>query len=98
MGFLSTLQIKNEPILCAKGYSNWFSGLSAALVFGGGIVGAAILGSLLSWITEKSVFCSKVLCVPLAATMVLQVFVLRTSGVDWAVAVDYFMLGFFAIG
>lgn len=38
-GYLSAQQIKNEPIMCSLGYSNFFSGLTASLVFIGGIVG-----------------------------------------------------------
>ncbi len=38
-GYVSAQQIKNEPIMCSLGYSNAFSGVTAALVFVGGIVG-----------------------------------------------------------
>ena len=50
MGYLSALQMKNEPILCSLGYSNEFSGLCGALIFIGGIFGSIVLGYMFSYV------------------------------------------------
>ncbi len=44
MGYISALETVTEEIMCSLGYSNYFSGLCAALVFIGGLVGSFIFG------------------------------------------------------
>ena len=41
-GYVSAIQIKNEAMMCSLGYSNEFSGLSAAATFVGGIAGKVV--------------------------------------------------------
>ena len=97
MGFISSQQIKNEPILCSLGYSNSFSGLSAALVFVGGIFGSIIIGYLFSYVRNQ-ICCSKWLCMPLALVMVGMTLVMQMSQIEPLLALVYFLMGFFAIG
>ncbi len=52
MGYVSALQIKHESVMCSLGYSNAFSGFSAALVFFGGIVGSIVIGFLFSCVSN----------------------------------------------
>lgn len=101
MAYISAQQLSNEPVMCSLGYSNSFSGLSAGLVFVGGIFGSIFFGiffNRFSWLKDKSIMASKVLMLPLAIMMTALVFLLQYSGMEAAIVAVYFGVGFFAIG
>ena len=97
MGYISAVQIKNEPVLCSLGYKNGFSGFSAASIFIGGFVGSALIGYLFSY-TKNAVRASKLLCAPLSGVIFGLVFVCKMSDVEPLIGLLYTLLGFFAIG
>ena len=100
MGYLSAQQIKNEPIMCALGYTNWFSGLSASLVFVGGIVGSIILGLVFIRIPvgARQLLAAKLLLLPLIGLLVAMIFVMRIPNLTPAVVVVYTLMGLLSIG
>jgi ABC-type glycerol-3-phosphate transport system permease component len=94
-----------QPIMCSLGYSNSFSGVAAALVFIGGVVGSVILGAAVAFVGARSknpatstVCLAKTLCLPLAAVMAALVAVMRRPNIESAVASLNFALGFLAMG
>ncbi len=101
MAYLSAQQVSNEPVLCSLGYSNSYSGLSAGLVFLGGIVGSIVCGLLFNAcprLKARAILVSKALMFPLAGVMVALVFLLQMSSMEIPIALAYAAAGFLAIG
>ena len=97
MGYVSALQIKNEPIMCSLGYSNYTSGLCASMIFIGGVFGSIVFGYLLSCM-KNSIQVTKLLCLPLMAIMIILMLVLQQPGMATSIAITYAFFGFLAIG
>ena len=99
MGFLNAQQSKNETILCSLGYSNTFSGTSAALVFIGGIIGSFAIGFVLTRIQRENILVFlKICCLPVGAILLLLIFLLQIPNQHYSIAFLYLFLGFFTIG
>ena len=100
MGYLSAQQIKNEPIMCSLGYENWFSGLSASLVFIGGIIGSIVLGFVFLRIPagQKQLWVTKILLLPLVGFLLGMIFVMIIPDLTPAVVILYTFMGFISIG
>ena len=80
MGFLNAQQSKNETILCSLGYSNAFSGSSAALVFLGGILGSFVIGYFVTRISNDKVHAFlKACCIPVGATLLVLIFLIKSQ-------------------
>ena len=100
MGYLSAQQIKNEPSMCSLGYTHWFSGLSASLVFVGGIVGSIILGLVFIRIPggQRQLLVAKLLLLPLVGLLVAMIFVMRIPNLTTVVVAVYSLMGLLSIG
>ena len=98
MGYISALETVTEEIMCALGYGNFFSGLCAALVFIGGLVGSLIFGVAGRKVGKRIVWIVKVSSSMMGLILVGLIFVMKMPDQQALFAAFYALFGFFAIG
>ena len=98
MGYISALETVTEEIMCALGYGNFFSGLCAALVFIGGLIGSLIFGLAGRKAGKRIVWIVKASSTMMGLILVGLIFVMKLPDQHALFALSYTLFGFFAIG
>ena len=97
MGYMLTLQTKLEQILCSRGYSDTFAGLSAALIIIAGFIASFPLGYL-SMRSGKLILISKVTSLLLALTLGLTLWMFVQPAQEVGLLFTSVLLGIFSLG
>ena len=98
MGYIGALQTVTEEVMCSLGYANYFSGLCAALIFIGGLVGSFLFSFAARKAGRRILYVVKFSTLMVGLIIISLIFVIRLSHQEAVYAVAYTALGFFAIG
>ena len=99
IGYISSFQAMLEPIMCAMGYSNYFSGLCGALVYISGILGSFILGTFIHFIGRQySIIFIKSMSSVLILIFAVFPMIMQLPNEPVVVAVMCSIFGFVAVG
>ena len=98
MGFIGALQTATEEVMCSLGYTNYFSGLCAALIFIGGLVGSFLFSFAARKAGKRILYVVKFSSLVLGFIIISLIFVIKLIHQEALYAVAFTALGFFAIG
>ena len=98
MGYISALETVTEEVMCSLGYANYFSGLCAALIFIGGLVGSFLFSFAARKAGKRILYVVKFSTLMMGLILVGMIFVIPLRHQEALYAVAYTAFGFFAIG
>ena len=98
MSCISALETVAEEVMCSLGYANYFSGLCAALIFIGGLVGSFLFSFAARKAGKRILHVVKFSTLMTGLIIISLIFVIRLSHQEALFAVTFTALGFFAIG
>ena len=98
MGYINALQTVIEVVMCPLGYANYFSGLCAALIIIGGLVGSFLFSFAAQKAGKRILYVVKFTALMKGLIIIGLIFVLQLSHQEALCSVTCTVFGFFAIG